>query len=113
MEIHDATELPSRAVTQFDSLNANWTAVARSDGACHLGRMRIGARGVVGMHPTRLDQLFIVVNGHGWVRTADGPRRGVSAGHAVLWRAGEEHESGTDSGMTAIVAQASQLVVGE
>ena len=64
----------------------------------------------MGRHTGRVAQAFVVVQGEGWVSGADGERRPVTAGTAVFWDAGEEHESGTDSGLTAIVVEAERLV---
>jgi quercetin dioxygenase-like cupin family protein len=54
-------------------------------------------------------QLFVVVRGSGWVSGRDGQREAISAGEAVLWEPGEEHESGSDEGMTALVLEAESL----
>jgi quercetin dioxygenase-like cupin family protein len=53
--------------------------------------------------------LFTVVRGAGWVSGGDGGRAAIAAGEAVLWEAGEEHESGSDEGMTALVVEAESL----
>ncbi|CAM3585130.1 MULTISPECIES: cupin domain-containing protein [Paenibacillus] len=71
----------------------------------HIGCMHIGAGGVVGEHPASSDQLFIVVEGEGWVTANHGPRTKVIAGQAVLWKKGEWHESGSELGMTVIVVE--------
>jgi hypothetical protein len=39
----------------------------------------------------------------------DGERISIVAGEAVVWDIGEEHESGSDEGMTAIVVEAEEL----
>ncbi len=67
--------------------------------------VRLEPGGAIGRHPTRLWQLFLVVSGSGWVSGADGDRRGVAAGEAAVWEPGEEHASGTDTGLTAVVVQ--------
>jgi hypothetical protein len=36
----------------------------------------------------------------------DGQRKDIMAGQAVLWPPGEEHESGSDEGMTVVITQA-------
>jgi hypothetical protein len=36
---------------------------------------------------------------------ADGVRRPLAAGEAAVWEPGEEHASGTDTGLTAVVVQ--------
>jgi hypothetical protein len=40
----------------------------------------------------------------------EGERIAVAAGQAVHWDAGEEHESGTETGMTAIVVESERLI---
>ena len=64
--------------------------------------------GVVGRHPAGVAQLFVVVEGSGWV-SGGGGREPIAAGEAVLWDEGEEHESGSEDGMTALVLEAESL----
>ena len=71
--------------------------------------IEIGPDGLVGRHPAVVAQLFVVVRGTGWVSGADGLRIQISVGEAVLWEPGEEHESGSDEGMTALVVEAEQI----
>jgi quercetin dioxygenase-like cupin family protein len=66
--------------------------------------------GVVGRHPAVVAQLFVVVRGSGWVSGGDGGREEIASGEAVLWDAGEEHESGSEEGMTALVLEAESLL---
>jgi quercetin dioxygenase-like cupin family protein len=73
--------------------------------------IEIAPGGIVGRHPAVVPQLFVVVRGSGWVSGADGEREPVEAGDAVLWEQGEEHESGSDTGMTAIVLEYEALAV--
>jgi quercetin dioxygenase-like cupin family protein len=75
----------------------------------HVVVIEIGPGGLVGRHPAVVAQLFVVVRGTGWVSGADGLRIQISAGEAVLWEPGEEHESGSDEGMTALVVEAEQI----
>jgi quercetin dioxygenase-like cupin family protein len=76
---------------------------------CHIGCMHIDAQGVVGYHQAVTPQLFMVVQGKGWVRGEDENRVTVEAGDAVFWEKGEWHESGTDTGMMVIVIESPQL----
>jgi quercetin dioxygenase-like cupin family protein len=109
----------ARPLTEFGSVNASITPIARPGGFVQVGCMRLAAGGVVGMHPATIPQLFLVVAGEGWVRvsagTGSGERVPIQAGQAAFWEAGEEHESGTeaDVGMTAMVVEADQLDPGQ
>lgn len=63
------------------------------------------ANGVIGYHQATVPQLFLVVNGEGWVRGETLERGPVEAGQAAYWEKGEWHESGTETGMTAIIVE--------
>lgn len=76
----------------------------------HVGCMRLEAGGLIGMHPASKPQLLAVVQGDGWIRGEDGPKTPISAGGAVFWSQGEMHETGTDSGLVAIVVETKVLV---
>jgi len=97
-----------REVTAPGSVGA---LVRRLATEAHTVVIEIGAGGVVGRHPAVVPQLFVVVRGSGWVSSADGRREGIAAGEAVLWEQGEEHESGSDVGMTALVVEAESLAL--
>ena len=95
-----------RPATAPGTLHAS---VKRLAAGAHTVVIEIGAGGVVGRHPAGASQLFVVVRGSGWVSGGDGERQPIEAGEAVAWDPGEEHESGSDDGMTAIVVEAKSL----
>lgn len=95
-----------REVTAPGSVSAR---VRRLAAQAHAVVIEIGPGGLVGRHPAAVAQLFVVVRGSGWVSGADGTREVIAAGEAVLWKQGEEHESGSDEGMTALVVEAESL----
>jgi quercetin dioxygenase-like cupin family protein len=63
------------------------------------------AGGLIGRHAATMPQLFCVVAGGGWVSGEDGTRVPIRTGEAAWWDRDEVHESGTDTGMTAIVLE--------
>jgi hypothetical protein len=71
--------------------------------------IQVGPGGLVARHPAVGAQLFAVVRGSGWVSGADGEREPIRAAEAVLWEPGEEHESGSEEGMTVLVVEAESL----
>jgi GrpB-like predicted nucleotidyltransferase (UPF0157 family) len=74
------------------------------------GRMEVAylpPGGWIGRHRAESDQLFAVVAGHGWVAGHGGTRRDITRGFAARWLAGEEHEAGTDVGLTAVIVEGS------
>lgn len=51
------------------------------------------------------------MEGSGWVAGDDGKHVPIEAGQAALWHSGEEHESGSDTGMRAAVLEAAEIYV--
>jgi len=95
-----------REVTAARSVDAR---VRRLAGDAHVVVIEIGPGGVVGRHPAVGAQLFAVVRGSGWVSGGQGEREPIGTGEAVLWEAGEEHESGSEDGMSVLVVEAETL----
>ncbi len=112
VEALDFSDAASRPVTAYGSSRVHGSRIGRSTGEAYVTRLRFDAGGVLGMHPAGVDQFFLVVEGAGWVRTrAHARKQELHAGQGILWRAGEDHESGTGLGMTVIVIQAGHLQV--
>ena len=109
MKIFDFDSAPARLIDQFGSTAANATPLTAPEGDAHVVCIRLGPGGLLGRHAAQSAQLFVVVQGEGWVSGADGEQQPVNAGTAAFWEAGEEHESGSDSGMTVIVVEAERL----
>jgi hypothetical protein len=97
----------SEPITAFGSNGVTASALARVDGVDGAGVdvLTFGPGALLGRHPTGLWQLFALVSGSGWASGADGFRTQLESGDAVLWEPGEEHVSGTDTGMVAVVVQ--------
>jgi quercetin dioxygenase-like cupin family protein len=96
-----------RKVTAAGSVSAQ---VRRLATEAHAVVIEVGPGGVVGRHPAGVAQLFVVVSGSGWVSGADGERETIRSGEAVLWERGEEHESGSEEGMTVLAVEAETLL---
>jgi quercetin dioxygenase-like cupin family protein len=74
----------------------------------------IGAGGFIPRHPAAGGpQLFVVVEGIGWVSGDDGVKIPIKAGQAAFWEPGETHESGTDVGMRAIIVHSESFDPGQ
>ena len=61
--------------------------------------------GSIGYHQAAVPQLFLVIQGEGWVRGQAPERTRIQAGQAAYWEKGEWHEAGTESGMNAIIIE--------
>ena len=97
-----------RPLTAPGSVNA---AVRRLGAHAQAVVIELAPGGVVGRHPAAVAQLYAVIQGSGWVSGGDGEREQIRAGEAVVWEPGEEHESGSDDGMTVLVVEAESLDV--
>lgn len=98
-----------RQITQFGSVNVVMSPIQQGSGPFQIGCMHLNPGGNVGVHPAVGPQLFLVVQGEGWVRGKGPEHRPIAAGQAAFWQAGESHESGTDTGMDVIVVEADSL----
>jgi quercetin dioxygenase-like cupin family protein len=101
--------LEGRAIEHFGSEFVHFRIA--ECGAAHISRLRLEPSGRVGRHAASSQQLFIVVEGGGFVCGGEGEEQSVSAGDAALWELGEEHEARTDDGMTAIVLEGERFAV--
>ena len=67
--------------------------------------VHLEAGGLVGRHEATARRLFAVVAGSGWMSGCDRRRRDLGPGYGALWERGEEHEAGSDCGMTAVCVE--------
>jgi quercetin dioxygenase-like cupin family protein len=70
---------------------------------------RLAASGRLRRHPATLPQILAVLEGSGRVSGSDGEFHPIGPGEAVFWLAGEEHETETDTGLTALILEADGL----
>jgi quercetin dioxygenase-like cupin family protein len=70
---------------------------------------RLCAGGRIVRHPATVPQILAVLEGEGRVSGADGKPEPIAAGEAVFWSSGEEHETVSDRGLTAVVLEAEGL----
>ncbi|MFE9118748.1 cupin domain-containing protein [Streptomyces sp. NPDC007172] len=98
-----------RVIDRFGSVGSTASSVAAGTGSVHLTCLTIEPAGIIGSHPAPVSQLFLVIAGEGWVAGPDGRRVHVSAGDGVRWEPGEEHASGTSTGLTALALEGAAL----
>ncbi len=98
-----------RNISLHGSQHLRATRVAAGEGQVSVTCLDLAAGGLVGTHPASGTQFFLVVSGAGWVAGSDGRRVPVGAGWGVRWEQGEEHTSGTDKGMVALVVEGAPL----
>lgn len=96
-------------IVQGDSANVVIARVARFEGQVQVGCFYLGAGGQVWRHPTTVPQLLLVVSGEGWVEGGDNVQTPVQVGQAAFWTADEEHATGTENGLSAVVIESGAL----
>jgi quercetin dioxygenase-like cupin family protein len=70
---------------------------------------RVAPGGGLGRHPATFPQILAVLEGSGHVSGADGELHPITAGEAVFWPEGEEHETRSETGLTALILEGEEL----
>ncbi len=97
------------SITNFGSAGLVLAPIQKLSGPAQIACMYLAPSGIIGYHQADPHQLFLVVQGTGWVEGATSGRMPIAAGQAAFWTAGEWHGAGTDAGMTAIVIEGETL----
>jgi len=99
-----------RAFTPREELLEGVTiAPLTTPGAVRAAIFRLAAGGRIVRHPAATPQILAVLEGDGRVSGGDGELEPIAAGEAVFWTAGEEHETVSDAGLTALVLEGEGL----
>ncbi|MFY2251658.1 cupin [Priestia megaterium] len=109
MKFYKFSKEHGKKVEKYQSHLATYVKMIQTNEAATIGYMYIDGEGTVGYHEAPIPQLFIVVEGEGWVTGEDQKRISIKHGEAALWEKGEWHMSGSEEGMTAIVIQSEEL----
>jgi quercetin dioxygenase-like cupin family protein len=113
MRLFQFNRQPTRTITDHDSLNAAISLLLRRSNDVFLVCIRLDAGGILGYHQATGDQLFVVVEGSGWVRAEGMEPTPITTGQAAFWQSGEWHETTTDTGLTALVVEGGKLYLAE
>lgn len=79
--------------------------ILRAPGGVSIVCAYLEAGGLIARHPAAAPQLLLVVEGAGFVSGDDGVAFAIAAGQAASWEPGEQHETTTTSGLTAIIIE--------
>lgn len=109
MKIYRFDEGVGEAISLFGSENFIFSKVVRTHADEKISYFHLGPNGKVGYHQAITPQLFLVVQGNGWVRDETSAPIPVEAGRAAFWEADEWHEAGTGTGLTAIVIESEYI----
>jgi hypothetical protein len=72
-------------------------------GNARLSHAVLAPGGCIGRHPATQQQLLLVIEGVGEVSGDSGVFHPLAAGQAALWQPGEEHETRSEAGLTALI----------
>lgn len=98
-----------RTIASLDSRGATLNVIDRVQGALQIALLHLEPGGEIGSHPAAGRQLFLVVQGEGWVQAGDQPPVPVKPGLAALWERGERHGAGSETGLVAVVLESDAL----
>src|SRR5262245_26734373 len=96
-------------ISVYYSQGASAVPLGEGRGEGHVYCVHLEPGGEIGPHEAGFGQLFLVVAGDGWVRGPDGERRSMAVGQGAFIARGEVHAKGSDTGMTAIMVQLTDL----
>ncbi len=98
-----------KSIEQYKSSGFIISRVAHLSGEAFVNCAYLSPQGSIGYHQATLAQLFLVMQGEGWVRGEAPDRISIQTGQAVFWGEGEWHESGTETGMIAIIIESANF----
>jgi quercetin dioxygenase-like cupin family protein len=70
---------------------------------------RVAPGGRIARHPASYPQILAVLEGSGEISGVSGLAETIEPGEAVFWQKGEEHETTTASGLTALIVEGEGL----
>ncbi|MFW7187651.1 MULTISPECIES: cupin [Lysinibacillus] len=109
MQLIQFTQDLANPIHQYQSIDTFYRKITKTEVPTTIGFIYIEPGGVVGLHDAPIPQLFIVINGEGWISGEDAEKITIKTGQGVLWHQGQAHESGSITGLTALVIQAEQI----
>ncbi|MFE1245280.1 cupin [Fictibacillus sp. NPDC058756] len=108
MKIFNFSKEVGKHITKFDS-DFVMSRIILTDKSANIGCMHLDKDGIIGYHQAVVPQLFLVVNGEGFVLGEDDAIYPIKAGQAAFWVKDEFHETTTKTGLTAIVIESEEL----
>ncbi|GAB0167624.1 AraC family ligand binding domain-containing protein [Lysinibacillus sp. CTST325] len=109
MKLYRFSKENGKNITQFNS-NFIMSRVINTEVPASIGCMYLEENGVIGYHQAVVPQLFLIIEGEGYVRNEQEQYYQVQPGDAVFWEKDEWHETKTDKGLTGIVIESEQLI---
>lgn len=112
MDLHPLFSLPSfREVIDFESIGITMTPLKSPtmEQPWQMALFHFSSNSRLGMHPATTPQLFLILEGTGWVRIGDQDPRTIQTGELLHFIPGELHE--TETGMKALIIEGENLEI--
>ncbi|MEH6944460.1 cupin domain-containing protein [Bacillus sp. JJ722] len=109
MDLFQFDQSVSKKIDSYNSLAISYSKIIKTTESASIGCMYIEPNGVIGYHEAPVPQIFLVVDGEGWVAGEDRKKIAISKGQGVWWNKDEGHTSGSEYGMTAIIIQSPNI----
>ena len=92
-------------ITEHGSTSVFVSSFVDIDRSASIHWMHFDPRGLIGRHSLTSPQIFLIVEGEGWVKSDNPEPIPVMKGDGVFWETGDWQEAGSDSGMTVILME--------
>ena len=90
---------------QFGSMKAIIAKVLALEPEAGVNVVYIRPTERIGFYEEVTPQLFLLAEGQGWIRNEFDEIFPIQEGQAVFWEQNEWHESGSETGMTAVIIE--------
>ena len=112
MKIVDLTIQDWLRVEEYDVVGvAHAASIAFGSGEAHVRVLRLGAGSRVAPHETGFGQLFVPIDGSGWVSQGSDEVE-IRVGQAAYFSRGVTQAKGSENGMVALMIQVDDLDLG-
>lgn len=94
-----------KELEQFGSVKAIISRILHLEDEVVISSVYIQPQRKIGYPQAVTPELFLLVQGEGWVRGENDEKLDVQEGHAIFWEQGEWHETGSEKGMIAVIIE--------
>ncbi|WP_235864042.1 cupin [Sutcliffiella halmapala] len=89
MKILDFSKEIGSSIGNYNSISAFYSKIMKTQEPTNIGLIHIDQGGVVGYHEAQVPQLFIFVQGEGWVEGEENQRKLLKKGQGVFGKKGK------------------------
>ena len=109
MKIYRFNPRVDREDEQLDSVKAIIAKVLQLDNNAKVNAVYLHPNERISHQQALTQQLLLVVDGEGWMMSRTNELSTIRAGQAIFWEANEIQESGTETGITAVIIEGEKI----